>query len=99
MTQHNHLRKNHSYICVPEFVGKRSFLIDHSKDNLHHKAFNLAFQSKTQQIHEEYLLYDETGVIGSVGGTLGLFIGFSFRDIIIYLLDKFRNVIINNPWH
>ena len=86
-------------ISISEFAGKRSFLIDHSLDNLHHKGFNLQFQAKTQQIHEEYLLYDETGVIGSLGGTLGLFIGFSFRDIIIYLLDKIRNVIINNPWH
>ena len=88
-----------SLISISEFAGKRSFLIDHSLDNLHHKGFNLQFQAKTQQIHEEYLLYDETGVIGSLGGTLGLFIGFSFRDIIIYLLDKIRNVIINNPWH
>ena len=85
-----------SLISISEFAGKRSFLIDHSLDNLHHKGFNLQFQAKTQQIHEEYLLYDETGVIGSIGGTLGLFIGFSFRSIIINFFERIRNVIIND---
>ena len=33
-------------------------------------------------VHEEYLIYDFIGVIGSAGGTLGLFIGFSFINII-----------------
>ena len=31
---------------------------------------------------EEYLLFDFTGFVGSVGGTLGLFIGISFREIV-----------------
>ena len=33
-------------------------------------------------VHKEYLIYDFIGVIGSAGGTLGLFIGFSFINII-----------------
>ena len=33
-------------------------------------------------VHEEYLIYDFIGVIGSAGGTLGLFIGFSFINVI-----------------
>ena len=33
-------------------------------------------------VHKEYLIYDFIGVIGSAGGTLGLFIGFSFINVI-----------------
>ena len=43
--------------------------------------------------YEEYLLYDFTELVGSVGGTLGLFIGFSFYDIILkitYLINFMR---------
>ena len=90
---------SNDFVSLSEFVGKRSFLIEHSEDNLYYKGFNLQFQTKTQQIHEEYLLYDITGAIGSIGGTLGLFIGFSFRDTIAILLDKIKNIIIKNPWN
>ena len=30
----------------------------------------------------EYLIYDAVGLIGSIGGTLGIFIGFSFSNTI-----------------
>ena len=32
---------------------------------------------ETKKVAVEYLLYDLIGVIGAVGGTMGLFIGFS----------------------
>ena len=32
--------------------------------------------------HEEYLLFDTMTIIGYVGGTMGLFIGFSFLDLV-----------------
>ena len=32
----------------------------------------------TTTVYEEYLIYDIFGMFGSVGGTLGMFIGFSF---------------------
>ena len=33
-------------------------------------------------VHKEYLIYDTVGMIGSIGGTLGIFIGFSFSNTI-----------------
>ena len=43
----------------------------------------------TMRVNEEYLIYDFVGLVGSVGGTLGMFIGFSFinviSDVLIYL--------------
>ena len=43
---------------------------------------------------EEYLLYDFGEMVGTVGGTLGLFIGFSFYDVILKItnyLNMLRN--------
>ena len=38
------------------------------------------FSTDETFIHEEYLLFDWLSIVGYVGGTLGLFIGFSFVD-------------------
>ena len=37
-------------------------------------------------VTEEYLIYDSISMIGAVGGTLGMCIGFSFDGIIHYLI-------------
>ena len=41
-------------------------------------------------IFQEYLIYDTMGMIGSVGGTLGVFIGFSMTGLISTAIDYFR---------
>ena len=38
-------------------------------------------------VHEEYVIYDAVNMIGSVGGTLGLCIGFSFTGVISFLIS------------
>ena len=38
------------------------------------------------KVYEEYIIVDAIGMIGSVGGTLGLFIGFSFSNVINVLI-------------
>ena len=43
---------------------------------------------ETKKVAVEYLLYDLIGVIGAVGGTMGLFIGFSMFGKYIYVLLK-----------
>ena len=48
------------------------------------------------KVHEEYLIYDEIGLIGSVGGTLGIFIGFSFSGVVtcfINIVQQVKNII------
>lgn len=45
-------------------------------------------------MHQDYLIYDTGGLIGSIGGTLGLFIGFSFHDLLILLLKSIKNYLI-----
>ena len=44
-------------------------------------------QSTNVIVSEEYLVYDFIGVVASIGGTLGLFIGFSFTNLATCLLS------------
>ena len=48
--------------------------------------FNLMFASTNVDIFEEILIFDEISLLGSLGGSLGLFIGFSFFGYITTLL-------------
>ena len=43
------------------------------------------------KVHKENEVYDFNGILGSVGGSLGLFIGFSFLDMMMYLMSKACN--------
>ena len=45
------------------------------------------------KIYEEYLIFDAIGMIGSVGGTLGLFIGFSFMNVITFLINTIEKLL------
>ena len=47
----------------------------------------LNFPSANLIEYEEYVIYDWIGLIGSIGGSLGLFIGFSFRDVFSYMIQ------------
>ena len=49
--------------------------------------FNLFFASTVVDVFEEILIFDEISLIGSLGGSLGLFIGFSFFGYISTLLQ------------
>ena len=40
---------------------------------------------------KEYLIYGVTDVIGFVGGTLGLFVGFSFLDSVMRIVNYFSH--------
>ena len=42
------------------------------------------------KVEEEYLIQDFVGMLGSIGGTLGLFIGFSFLGGTFFILDHFQ---------
>ena len=47
-------------------------------------------------VYEEYLIYDIFGMIGSVGGTLGIFIGFSFSGMLSFITHIFKNLPYKN---
>ena len=43
---------------------------------------SLSLSTDEVKVQEEYLIYNEVDLVGIIGGTMGLFIGFSFFDII-----------------
>ena len=51
-------------------------------------GFIIIFASKDVQEEKETLAYEVPDVIGSVGGTLGLFVGFSFYGVITIPLKR-----------
>ena len=53
--------------------------------NLRYKLTNPNFEL---MVHEEYFIYDAIGMIGSVGGTLGIFIIFylNIPNIVFYCI-------------
>ena len=47
--------------------------------------------AEEEELHTEYLIYDFNSMIGSIGGTLGMFIGFSFRNVFTLFFNKLEN--------
>ena len=50
---------------------------------------NLNIPSNIQTVHEEVLILDEIALLGYLGGSLGLFIGFSLFGYISTAFDAF----------
>jgi hypothetical protein len=49
---------------------------------------DVLFSVLPEKIYEkEYLIYDGIGMFGSIGGSLGLFVGFSLFDSVCFILD------------
>ena len=68
------------------------------------KSIGIWFRSgsETKTIKEEYYVYDPPALVGTIGGSLGLFLGFSFYDCLkvkslifflnIWALNKCRSI-------
>ena len=44
------------------------------------------------KVEEEYAVYSFSGIVGTVGGSLGLFIGFSFLDCLLLGVKRLANM-------
>ena len=53
------------------------------------------FSSNEIKFQEEYVLYNTVDVVGIVGGNMGLFIGFSFSELVKYFFSKLTNYVLN----
>ena len=61
-----------------------------ASDKSNYYRLEYKFPNKNMYVSEEYFIYDIMNVIGSVGGTLGMFIGFSMTGFISLIFTKLR---------
>ena len=54
---------------------------------------NMEFSTNIRTVHDEVYILDDIGLLGSLGGSLGLFIGFSFYGYIANIIDILANII------
>ena len=48
-------------------------------------------------IEEEYLLMDLNAIVSAIGGSLGLFLGFSWLQVLLQIIQKIENWILQKP--
>ena len=77
------------------FDGELSKHRKYSKENM--TSLDLIWFSKTQEIREEIRVITTSSFIGSIGGSLGMFFGFSILSYALYFIDKcFEKAYQNN---
>ena len=81
-----------NYCITSEYSGEvASYKISDNKSIPFQFWYRIPSNSTT--LFEEYWVYDGINTIGSVGGTLGVCIGFSFTGLISYLINIFQHAI------
>ena len=78
---------------IQEYTGKIDYIDDKwiSGTDTNTLLLHLRYsRPRSVTLSEEYLIYDSIGIVGSVGGTLGMFIGFSFYDVVVKMANFFR---------
>ena len=63
--------------------------LDESHD-LYEFRYEFGNADNKMKAFHEYLIYDSMGMIGSVGGTFGMFIGFSMTGVISTIIEFFK---------
>jgi hypothetical protein len=105
---HNCMMKYHSNrmvnpTCKPacsltRYVGSVQGYEEGDSDKI--TILGIVYTSTSVTISEEFRIYDIYSFVGSVGGYMGLFIGFSFFDfgvmIVNYFIDKYINGVAEN---
>ena len=64
--------------------------VDNAEDVENEFTFDIIVEiGATRERQTEYFIYDTLSMVGTIGGTLGLFVGFSFYDFICMIIDLF----------
>ena len=76
-------------LCQIPCISERydGFALDGEHKEAGNGIIYLRYSSTDINLYKEYYVYDSNSFIGNVGGSLGLFIGFSYVDFIGKLLD------------
>ena len=64
--------------------------VDNAEDVENEFTFDIIVEiGATRERQTEYFIYDTLSMVGTIGGTLGLFVGFSFYNFISMVIDLF----------
>ena len=64
--------------------------VDNAEDVENEFTFDIIVEiGATRERQTEYFIYDTLSMVGTIGGTLGLFVGFSFYDFVSMVIDLF----------
>ena len=80
---------------VKEYHGYKTYDKENRDDNSLTELLYTFAPPMMSTVQEEYLIFDVTGMVGSVGGTLGMCIGFSFSGVTTNILDFIKARILN----
>ena len=72
--------------CNNEIYTANSYIIERMNDK-RNMTLIIKYESMAIKVSEEYLVYDFANFIGTLGGSLGLFIGFSYTGLIGSIID------------
>ena len=72
--------------CNIEIYAENSYIIEKMKDK-RNMTLIIKYESMAIKVSEEYFVYDFANFIGTLGGSLGLFIGFSYTGLIGSIID------------
>ena len=82
------------YCIISEYSGEEAYNIRSNNKSVTF-LFGYRFLSNSTTLYEEYWVYDGISTIGSVGGTLGMCIGFSFTGLFSYLINILQHVLFH----
>ena len=77
------------------FSVKNNWIADLEKSHKFRFVYEFLINEQLQ-VYEEYLIYDIISLVGSVGGTLGIFVGFSLKDLFSNILNILQNFIMQH---
>lgn len=91
---HGKIIKDESFHCFENPDGQQgSIFADPGK--MECKFMDLSYEFASPEYvktYEEYLICDGKTMVGNVGGTFGMFIGFSFSNVISNLIEIFQQL-------
>ena len=80
--------------CINEQYTGRVTWLESSEENLRKRIISYYYLPPSSvTVFEEYLIYDFIGMLGSVGGTLGMCIGFSLAGVVTFILTHLQSVL------
>ena len=79
----------HFHVYAEYITATNAIFPDHNGD---YKGAWFWLEGPKVKLEEEYIVYSFSGIVGTVGGSLGLFVGFSFLDCLFVGVKRLANI-------